>query len=303
VRYLFGLLCVWALGVLPVVGCSETAGTGDMGERQWGTPERIEGNDERGANAPPQVAMDLRGNAIAVWPYGDGTIWSNRLTPSDGWGTEERIDNNTDVGVGGAQVGVDPRGHAVAVWFQIDITASSIWSNRFTPSGGWGTEERIDQGRPGEPQVAVDAQGDAVAVWTYYEGPNSTIWSNRFTPSSGWGTAERIDNNTEGHAHGAQVAVDAQGDAVAVWSHQDPTYYSTIWSNRFTPSGGWGTAGRIDNNTEGQADGAQVAMDPSGNAVVVWAQWPVESAFQPPEHWKLRNFSPSLWLPKKGWRY
>ncbi len=30
-RYLFGLLCVCALGVTPLVGCSETAGDGGSG--------------------------------------------------------------------------------------------------------------------------------------------------------------------------------------------------------------------------------------------------------------------------------
>jgi hypothetical protein len=39
-RYLFGFLCVCALGVVPLVGCSETAGDGGSGDDY--TPEEIE---------------------------------------------------------------------------------------------------------------------------------------------------------------------------------------------------------------------------------------------------------------------
>ncbi|MGB5416986.1 MAG: hypothetical protein WBN01_20300, partial [Polyangiales bacterium] len=58
-RYAFGFLCVCALGLMPLVGCTDdggdggsggTAGTGGdggtAGEYSWGAPERI---DDEGA--------------------------------------------------------------------------------------------------------------------------------------------------------------------------------------------------------------------------------------------------------------
>jgi hypothetical protein len=278
-----------------------------MGERQWGTPERIHAPDSGGEHA--RAAMDAQGNAVAVW-RSTGGIWSNRSTPSSEWGTEEAIGSGED-GAFAPQVAMDPQGHATAVWLLGERIAQdpSIRSNRFTPSAGWAASQRIEKNRPGYgPEVAMDAHGNAVAVWQHADATRWTIWANRFTPPGGWGTEERIDSRDQGNAQGPRVAIDAQGHAVAVWSHQDPTYYSTIWSNRFAPSEGWGTAGRIENNTEGQADGAQVAMDPSGNAVVVWAQWPVESVFQPPDdsapleiRWGRKQIWSNRFTPSGGW--
>jgi len=137
-RYLFGFLCVCALGVAPVVGCSETAGTGGSGG-SGNSDGHGGGNGGTGpgpaTSGGPQIAIDPSGNALAVW----AGIWSNRYTPSNGWGTAEEL---SDGGVS-PQVAIDPSGNALAVWAQWD-GALSHWSNRYTPSNGWGTPERID---------------------------------------------------------------------------------------------------------------------------------------------------------------
>jgi Immunoglobulin I-set domain len=62
-------------------------------------------------------------------------------------------------------------------------------------------------------------------------------------------------------AGGVQIAVNAQGEAMAVWSQG-----LVVMARRYTVAGGWGVA------TEIGADGApQVAIDNNGNAVAVWA--------------------------------
>ena len=75
------------------------------------------------------------------------------------------------------QVAIDPSGNAVAVWSQ----SNGIWSNRYTPSGGWETAEAIG-GTGIRPQVAIDLSGYALAVWAGV----LNIWSSRYTPSGGW---------------------------------------------------------------------------------------------------------------------
>ena len=59
--------------------------------------------------------------------------------------------------------------------------------------------------------------------------------------------------------------MDGSGNAVAVWQQSDGTR-DNIWANRYTPSGGWGTATLIESNNAGDARYPQVAMDVSGNA-------------------------------------
>ena len=239
----------------------------------WDAPERIENNNTVEASGP-QVAMNRNGDAIAVWAQLDGTrwdIWSNR-TSNGRWGSARRVESNNEGDALEPQVGVDADGNAIAVWKQFDGVTFDIWSSRYTSS--WGTPARIedeDEGDASDPRIAVASDGSAVAVWTQTQsdGVNEDIWSNRYTPSDGWGTAERIETDDAGSASEARVAVDPSGIAVAVWTQFDGTG-DNIWSNRRTPNGGWGTAGRIDADDRGTLSNPQVVMDPSGTAVAVW---------------------------------
>jgi len=251
-RYGFGFLGVFALSLMLSIGCSE-GGTGDGG------PVLISARD--GGNASdPEVTVDPSGNAVAVFSQSDGThhIFANRFTPTAGWGAPEVVDDDDGADARGAQVAVDSSGNAVAVWVQSD----SIFANRFTPTAGWGAPEVIGVGFvDAAPQVAVDSSGNAVAVWEQFN-----TFANRFTPTAGWGAPEVI-----GVGVGPQVAVDPSGNAVAVGQlFVDGTHH--IFANRFTPTAGWGAPEVVDDDDGADARGAQVAVDPSGNAVVVWEQ-------------------------------
>ena len=243
---------------------------------EWETATLIETNDA-GSALIPQVAMDGSGNAVAVWHQYDGTrdnIWANRYTPSGGWGTAALIETNNAGDAMYPQVAMDGSGNAVAVWHQSDGTRNNIWANRYTPSGGWGTAALIETDDAGSaliPQVAMDGSGNAVVVWAQFDGTRGNIWANRYTPAGGWGTAALIETDNAGNAVYPQVAVDGSGNAVAVWYQSDGTRYN-IWANRYTPSGGWGTAALIETDNAGDAVSPQVAMDGSGNAVAVWYQ-------------------------------
>ena len=205
----------------------------------WGAAELIE-SDNAGSAFSPQVAVDPNGNAVAVWYQRDGTrtnIWANRFTPSAGWGAAELIETDDAAGAFDPKVAVDPNGNGVAVWAQLDgpSASSEIWANRFTPSAGWGAAERIETDDADNafcPQVAVDPNGNAVAVWTQFDGTRPNIWANRFTPSAGWGAAELIETDDAAGASCARVAVDPNGNAVAVWEQDDGTRFN-IWANRF----------------------------------------------------------------------
>ena len=260
----------------PCNGGADECAAGLCVERKWGTPQRIETDNPFGA-FNPQLAFDPNGNAVAVWHQADGIprdIWANRYTPSNGWGTAERIEDNDLGGAGKHQVAIDANGNALAVWSQWDGTRTNIWSNRYTPSGGWSTPERVENNDAGEtqdPQVAIDASANALAVWQESDGKRINIWANRYTPSGGWGTARLIETNDAGDALKPQVAIDPSGKALAVWSQSDGTR-TNIWANRYTPIVRWVTAELIETDDTGDALNPQVAIDPRGNALAVWSQ-------------------------------
>jgi hypothetical protein len=244
---------------------------------RWGIAGSIESAGFDASN--PQVAMDMFGNAIAVYTWSIDVnlnyVIAERYTPAGGW-AEGWILQSEGRDVESPQIAMDQDGDAIAVWAQDDGTGHyHIWANRYTGfSDIWGGAGRIE-GNAGTayfPQVAMDQVGNAVAVWAQYDGTRLSIWANRYRTGSVWGTAELIETDNACDAYHPQIAMDPVGNAVAVWSQAEGVR-SNIWANRYTTSSGWGTAGLIETDNTGDALSPQVAIDPStGNAIAVWEQ-------------------------------
>ena len=253
---------IWAHRFAPEVGWSTKA------------PTLIETNNADASN--PRIAFDGSGHAIAVWSQSDSTrsnIWANRYTPRFGWGTAARIETDNANTAENPQIAIDASGNAMAVWMKADGIRFNIWANRFTAADGWGSAALIeaDAGSAGAPQIAMDASGNAIAVWQQLDSTRNNIWANRFTPAAGWGRAALIETDYAGTAVTPQIAFDAGGNAMAVWTQSDGTR-NNIWVNRYTPAGGWGGAATIETDNVGNAFKPQIAVDGSGNALAVWQQ-------------------------------
>ncbi len=242
----------------------------------WGIAEPIE-TDNAGPAFSARVAVDNGGNAVAVWTQFDGTrnnIWANRYTTSGGWGTATLVETDNTANAGSPAVAMDNTGNAVAVWEQSDGTRTNILANRCNASGAWGTAEPIETDNAGgaySPQVAMDGSGNAVAVWQQSDGTRNNILANRCNASGVWGTPAPVETDNAGDAYSPQVAMDAGGNAFAVWAQSDGTRYN-IWANRCSASGVWGTAALIETENLGNASSPQLAMDAAGNLWAVWSQ-------------------------------
>ncbi len=259
-------------------GMGGAAGEGGTGGvipmRQWGTAILIEAGNEDASG--PQVAFDTSGNAVAVWFQSDGTngrIWASWYVPTQGWATPELI-SPAMVTSAVPRVGADSSGNAIAVWRQ-QTGLFGAWANRYTQGTGWGTAEDIGaiDTAAGDfaIEVAVNPDGDAMSVWHQGDGVRKNIWANRFTSVGGWQTAELIESDDAGGVQWPRVAIDPNGDAVAVWEQSDGTR-TNIWANQYVAGLGWATAKRIETEDLGDASRAQVAVDPDGNAIAVWYQ-------------------------------
>jgi hypothetical protein len=129
----------------------------------------------------------------------------------------------------------------------------------------------------------MDTNGNAITVWEEFvweelaPGEFTAHWRtrvNRFSAASGtWGTTQLIDtSDSGGSAFSPQIAFDASGNAVAVWSSYDGTE-SSIRSSRFSAATGtWGIAGLVETSA-GYASSPQIAVAAGGNAVAVWSQY------------------------------
>ena len=241
----------------------------------WGAATLVESDTTEPA-LQPHVALDESGSAVAVWHQVAGaraSVWGNRLTPGAGWGVPTLLETDDAGDASFPDVAVDKGGNATAVWMQ-NVSVFSIFSSRFEPGRGWGRPvliETDDAGHAFYPFVAADAAGNAIAAWSQFDGTRQNIWANRYTQAAGWGTATLLETDNAGSAFWPQVAIDAAGDAVAVWYQSDGTR-TNIWASRYTAGAGWATAVLLENDDAGGAVDPQVALDPGGNATVVWSQ-------------------------------
>jgi len=243
----------------------------------WGTPTLIEA-DSTGDAYNPQIAVDQTGNAVVVWEEFNGSrsnISANRYDIGRGWGTSALIEIDDAGDAYNPQVAVNQTGYAVAVWEQSDGTRSNIWSNRYDVGTGWGTATLVETDNAGDarnPQVAFYQSSDAIAVWEQSDGTRSSIWANRHVGDTGWGDPLSVETDNAENAYSPQVAANYVGIAVVVWEQSDSTR-SDIWANRYYALTGWGTSTLIETEDTGDASNPQVAVDPNGYSVAVWAQF------------------------------
>jgi hypothetical protein len=245
----------------------------------WSAATLIETSSAGNAVAP-QVAFDASGNALAVWDQSDGTrdnIWANRYNGSTGlWGTAALIENIATGNAGDPQPAFDGAGNAFVVWQQSDGTRNNIWANRYNATTGlWGTPGLLESDNTGPanfPQIAMDSSGFAWAVWQQSDGTRTNIWANRYNAFAGtWGVATLLENET-GTAFAPQLAMNASGNTMVVWSQNLIPSIDTVARHFDASTGTWGAPQTIETDDAGDASVPQVAMDPSGRAVAVWRQ-------------------------------
>ncbi len=101
-------------------------------------------------------------------------------------------------------------------------------------NGAWDGAQLLEtdnMGSAGFARVAMDPQGNAMAIWEQYGRTRTKIWSNRYVPGRGWGLAQLVETN-DASAFVPQIALDGEGNALAVWVQGDGAEFG-IWANRW----------------------------------------------------------------------
>ncbi len=246
----------------------------------------------------PTVAMDSKGNATSVWMkwiyFADGyDVFSNTYTADSGWGSEAQV--NTSFGhTVHPDVAMGSQGHTVAAWMQQEKEYPYFYSLMVSyrePGGDWQPPVLIDSsphtpfsGYPALPKVKVDGKGNAIVVWLgsarygsnlggltgFQEELNFglSVLASHYVAGKGWSTSVRLDfgidetlDNFSVFRRTPQIAMDSQGNAVAVW-----TTRGRVWASRYAIGSGWSPPSDLGNGNVFP----RVAMDNCGNSVVVW---------------------------------
>ena len=219
----------------------------------------------------PHLAVNEAGAAVAVWKRFKGSetavLVAARPSASGAWQTPVRLEEGDE-----PAVAIDPAGDAVAVWAEVvEEIGVIVASYRLGATGTWGApiivsaKEKGKEGR--EPQVAIDGKGNAIAVWHYYNGSIRVVQSAIRPAASGiWQEPVRL-SAAGVEALEPKLAVDPQGDAVAVWERLTGVDLTIQAAFRPAAIGAWQEPANLSAKDAFEPD---AAIDPRGDAVAVW---------------------------------
>lgn len=247
-------------------------------QKTWSAPTRLGpqgGGIAVSAEAVPEVAINESGDTLAVWPQlinGVYEIQESRYTDSTGWAAPVRIDTAATT-AGYSQVVYDSSGNALVLWQQLDGASYHIYYSWLAlGTTTWSAPARLDTtvGAAGSARLAADAHGNIVALWTQTDSAQANaiyhVWSSVYSSNSGtWGPPAAVGNDPTLHAIFPSVVCNAAGTAEALWVLFD----GSIWSNRYAPNAGWGTAQLVEAGGNGNEQ-PKLAIDPNSNVLAIW---------------------------------
>ena len=219
----------------------------------------------------PKIVVDPAGNATAVWVE-SGAVKAATKPFSSSWGTPVTLSAS---GSSSAQIAIRSNGDVVAVW----VASGFINSATKLYNQNWQTTpDTLSAAGADSPQVAVGADGTVIAVWH----ANNTITSidNVFAaskPIAGtWSAAATISNPAINSLY-PQVAVDPNGNAMALWfrcNHLNSTYSNVVLQSSSLPSSGYSWSNPVDVSSPAARNPAdliaRIKYSDSGYAVAAW---------------------------------
>jgi hypothetical protein len=229
----------------------------------------------------PQVVVDSQGVGHIAWTRYQNpatNLESVRYSAADSFGAMQLAENDDVSSVSRAQLAIDGQDQVFALWRYGSGTSSSdgtVFSNRYSAGSGWGDVlARLDGTPRGikDPRIAVNRAGNAFATWTQTDPTGrSRIFANR-SVSREWGFPVRVDNvAATSNAIDSHVAIDAAGNALAIYRFEVTASDDAIGASRYTVGAGWSTPVTFDSSNS-EIDEAQLAVDPAGNALAVWIE-------------------------------
>jgi hypothetical protein len=182
-------------------------------------------------------------------------------------------------------VAVDAQGDAIAIW---ERNRTGVWETQSAvkaPGGTWQPAVSLSAGYGQRPRIAMDPKGDAVALWER-GGPGESIEASARPAGGAWQAAQTI-SAAGATADFAQIALDGEGGAVAVWQqHIGPGAHETIQAAVLPAGGAWQAPVTVSSEGE-DASRPRVSVDSKGDAVVVWQRHAlpnnslIQGAFKP----------------------
>jgi RTX calcium-binding nonapeptide repeat (4 copies) len=184
----------------------------------WSSPQTIAG--PVGNPGAPAIALDDHGGAVAAWRWSNGAyrvVEAASRTPEGTW-TTPIVLSGPSRNATPPRLAMDADGHAIAGWLRSngDWTVAQVASR--SPDGSWAPPVSLSKraGNARNLDLDITRDGHAIVAWRQ-NSPNENLWSaSRSSDSASWGDPTPIAYNWLGAQ--ADVTLDTQGNATAVWS-------------------------------------------------------------------------------------
>jgi hypothetical protein len=204
---------VWIGSSFLIQGEYKPAGDG---WRELGSPTEAETISKQGHTASdPHVALGPKGEAVAVWNA--ETIQTASRSVHGRWHKPKRL-SESGMSAYFPQVAMDSHGEAVAVW-ELHGAGAIIQGTSKPAHHKWQAPVDLSASTQDAfyPQLAMDPAGDAAAVWERYDGTGWTVQGDVRPAGAAWQAPSDISASGEHGELLPQIAIDARGDATAVW--------------------------------------------------------------------------------------
>jgi hypothetical protein len=263
----------------------------------WGTPQQIRNAGLSWSEL--RIAVNRSGQTIVAWFQHDdsfyfGNVHTIRYSPGAGWGIEENLSGIKWL----SDVAIDDMGNVfiVAEQYETYIGGGSrgITIARSNQASSW-SYERIEYADPsaieGFPKISIDGSGNGFVMWA--EGySNNSVNVSRIT-QAGLGVPQQISMAEDSSVSCPNIAVDNNGNVMALWGLMDSSSNSHTYACRYTPAEGWSAAERIDDSPFDTID-QFLTVGTSGNSHAVWTQLTETGTsdiylcrFSPSEGWQI----------------
>jgi hypothetical protein len=235
----------------------------------WSTPHNL--FDDVSDIYGSQIVLDPVGNMTAVWDRREGRASFVQSATRPAGGSWSAPVNLSKAGADSALVAVDPEGEATAIWLlEREGGNRSVVQSATRPAGGsWSAPVNLSSVKQdaSSPQVALDPQGGATVVWE--EEKSGAIQSATRPAGGSWSAPVNLSAAGE-WGSGPQVAVDSQGNATALWTNSVPKG-NLIESASRLADGSWSAPVNLSKPGR-NAQKAQIAVGPHGDATAIWAR-------------------------------
>jgi hypothetical protein len=235
------------------------AATRDAATGRWDRPAQVSPAGEW-AIGPVQLGVDAAGDAVLVWSYGETAY---RDGPDGEWGAPTQP-------LRGAywQVAVAPDGTMLLAAEGDGQIVAAAGSH-----GVWGAPVTLDGDvtQVGAPAAAIASGGAAVVIWSAFVRGNDMVYGT-VRRGGAWQPETNL-SFVDGQAQSPDVAIDAKGNALAVW---DATV--DVEASYKRAGGAWQRPVAVSPPLRFSTP--TVAMSPSGQAVAAWAGYLPDGGLQ-----------------------